>query len=428
MTTESNEIDISPMLIDINKVLKGHLTAILGPMINEKNAIQNILLNMPYVNNLKKENNILKNNIFQLKTELNVLKQYYDKELENASKKNVKLEVRDSKSGTPQTPSKIVELKQQMWRTNTKVNSNEESVSGYDGLYDEEDEDEDEDEDDMSEYEECNRCEKMNNIDLLDNGSCLNCLSDEKTEIKNITLKNLNNITKIDENGMSVSFCETILNSQKAGEHATIDSDSDECVSADTERDLMELTKENVKEDEEKEEDEEEAAEEEDEDEEEVVEEEDEDEDEEVEEEEEDEEVDEEDEEVEEEDEEVEEEDEEVEEEDEEVEEEDEEVEEEDEDEDEEIEEEEDEDEEVEEDEDEEVEEDSIQVDNQEYDDDDDEDMEVEDVEIDGIQYLTTSPVDGKIYQCDDEGEMKEDENGDFIVCGIFKNGIANFI
>ena len=54
--------------------------------------------------------------------------------------------------------------------------------------------------------------------------------------------------------------------------------------------------------------------------------------------------------------------------------------------------------------------------------------MEVEDVEIDGVQYLTTSPVDGKIYQCDDEGEMKEDENGDFIVCGIFKNGIANFI
>ena len=149
MSTESNEIDISPMLMDINKVLKGHLTSILGPMINEKNAIHNILLNMPYVHRLKKENTILKNNIFQLKTELNVLKQYYDKELENASKKNVKLEVRDSKSGTPETPSKIVELKQQMWRTNTKVNSTEDTGNVYNGLYGE-DEDEGEDEDDKT--------------------------------------------------------------------------------------------------------------------------------------------------------------------------------------------------------------------------------------------------------------------------------------
>ena len=245
ISSESNEIDITPMLMDINKVLKGHLTTILGPMINEKNAIRNILLNMPYVQKLKSENSVLQKNIIQLKTELNVLKQYYDKQLENASKKNVKLEVRDAKSGTPKTPSKIVELKQEMWRTNTKLDSNENSLSGYDGLYDEDEDDEDED--DMSEYEECNRCEKMNNIDLLNNGSCLKCLSDEKTETKNITLKKLNNITKIDENGMSASFCETILNSQKAGEQATIDTDEDECVSADTERDLVELTKDKVK-------------------------------------------------------------------------------------------------------------------------------------------------------------------------------------
>jgi len=179
ISSESNEIDITPMLMDINKVLKGHLTTILGPMINEKNAIRNILLNMPYVQKLKSENSVLQKNIIQLKTELNVLKQYYDKQLENASKKNVKLEVRDAKSGTPKTPSKIVELKQEMWRTNTKLDSNENSLSGYDGLYDEDEDDEDED--DMSEYEECNRCEKMNNIDLLNNGSCLKCLSDEKT-------------------------------------------------------------------------------------------------------------------------------------------------------------------------------------------------------------------------------------------------------
>ena len=31
-------------------------------------------------------------------------------------------------------------------------------------------------------------------------------------------------------------------------------------------------------------------------------------------------------------------------------------------------------------------------------------------------------------YKCDDDGEIMEDENGDFIICGYFKNGIANFI
>ncbi len=405
MSSESNEIDISPMLIDINKVLKGHLTNILGPMINENNAIHNILLNMPYVLRLKKENTALRNNIIQLKTELNVLKQYYDKELENASKKNVKLEVRDSKSGTPETPSKIVELKQQMWRTNTKVNSIKDNNSMYNGLYGEDDDDDDDDdgeETDMSEYEECNRCEKMNNVDLLDNGSCLTCLEDEKNETKNITLKKLNAVTNIDENGMSTSFCGTILNSQKAGEHATIDTDSDEdeCVSAETAKDLLELNKVKQEKGEE------------------VVEEDEEDEEDEDEEDEEDEEEEEEEEEEDEEDEEEEEDGED--EEDEEDEEED--GEDEDEDDDEDDEEELDEEEEEEEEDDEEV---SIQANDQE---DDDEDMEVEDVEIDGVQYLTTSPVDGKIYQCDDEGEMKEDENGDFIVCGIFKNGIANFI
>ena len=47
MTQSENEIDISPMLNDINKVLKGHLSSLLGPIINEKNAIQSVLLNMP---------------------------------------------------------------------------------------------------------------------------------------------------------------------------------------------------------------------------------------------------------------------------------------------------------------------------------------------------------------------------------------------
>ena len=58
----------------------------------------------------------------------------------------------------------------------------------------------------------------------------------------------------------------------------------------------------------------------------------------------------------------------------------------------------------------------------------DEEELDVEDVEIDGVQYLTTSTENGEIYKCDCDGEILEDENGDFIICGYFKNGIANFI
>ena len=77
MTHNENEIDISPMLKDINAVLKGHLTSLLGPIINEKNAIQNILLNMPYVKRLKAEIEVLRRHIFQLKTELETNKKFY---------------------------------------------------------------------------------------------------------------------------------------------------------------------------------------------------------------------------------------------------------------------------------------------------------------------------------------------------------------
>ena len=58
----------------------------------------------------------------------------------------------------------------------------------------------------------------------------------------------------------------------------------------------------------------------------------------------------------------------------------------------------------------------------------DEEAMEVEDVEIDGISYLTTGTVNGDIYKLDSEGEILEDENGDWVKVGYFKDGISFFI
>ena len=58
----------------------------------------------------------------------------------------------------------------------------------------------------------------------------------------------------------------------------------------------------------------------------------------------------------------------------------------------------------------------------------DEEAMEVEDVEIDGISYLTTGTVNGDIFKLDSEGEILEDENGDWVKVGYFKDGNSFFI
>ena len=315
-TQNQNEIDISPMLKDINTVLKGHLTTLLGPIINEKNAIHSVLLNMPYVKRLKAENEMLRVRVIQINTELEALKKYYEKELENASKKNVKLEVRDSISSSTETPSKIVELKNQMWRKNEKVNSQEDDDDPYDDddLEDEDDDEDEENEDD--EYE-----------------------SPIITNLK-IALNKSDNVVEITSNG-------------------TIETSEEETDSTIKNVTVWNLNKEENSENKEEEDDDEE---------EEDVE---------------DEEEDEEDEDEEEEDEEEDEEDE---------------------------------------------EEDNEDDDANTQDNDDEEELDVEDVEIDGVQYLTTSTDNGEIYKCDDNGEIMEDENGDFIICGYFKNGIANFI
>ena len=153
MAKSDNEFDISPMLSDINEVLKQHLRNLLGPIISEKNAIQSILLNMPYVKRLKAENEALRKKLFQMKTELHTTITFYQKELENANKKNVKLEVRDSVSNQDETPSKIVELKNQMWRKNEKVSSQDDEEENNLYLYGEEEDDEDEVEEDEDEEE-----------------------------------------------------------------------------------------------------------------------------------------------------------------------------------------------------------------------------------------------------------------------------------
>ena len=65
----------------------------------------------------------------------------------------------------------------------------------------------------------------------------------------------------------------------------------------------------------------------------------------------------------------------------------------------------------------------------EEYSDDkDDEEIEIEDVEIDGKTYVTDDLKNGSIYDCDSDGEILENEDGDWIKIGYFKDSISFFI
>ena len=96
-----------------------------------------------------------------------------------------------------------------------------------------------------------------------------------------------------------------------------------------------------------------------------------------------------------------------------------------DEDEDDEDEDEEDEEDEEEEDEEDEDEEDEDEEDEDEEDEEEEGDFEVEDVTIDGTEYVATNTINGTIYKLDSEGEILENENGDFVKAGYYKNGIS---
>jgi hypothetical protein len=49
----------------------------------------------------------------------------------------------------------------------------------------------------------------------------------------------------------------------------------------------------------------------------------------------------------------------------------------------------------------------------------------VEDVEIDGKLYVVTNTENGTIYKIDSDGEILEDEMGEWIKAGYYKKGIS---
>ena len=54
--------------------------------------------------------------------------------------------------------------------------------------------------------------------------------------------------------------------------------------------------------------------------------------------------------------------------------------------------------------------------------------MDVEEIVIDNEVYLTENQQNGDIYECDEDGEILEDDNGEWVKVGYFKDGISFFI
>ena len=413
MSTEIKP-EISTMIDDVNYVLKKHLSSLLNPILHENEKTHHVLLNIPFIRKLYDEN----------KKKDKIIKNLSEK-LESFGKGSLKLEVSEVNNNISFIKSKI-ELN--IENENKKITLN--SLN-----YCSEDSNENSSEDSYNYTDECSDINISKFSSSPEISSILENLKKAKENYESPIEKQLNNFTLLenDEDKKKISIAKTVLLAQKAGEYATIDTDSEEDVSAETDRDLMIQSKEKMlqermkldedadddglvsEKDEEDEEDEEEEAEDEEDEEEEEGEEDEEDEDDEDEKDEKDEAEEKDDEDEEDEEEEAEEKDDEDEEDEEEEEKDEEEKEDEDE---------KDEDDEDEKDEDEEDEEEAEEKDEE----DEDDELEVEEVTIKGKKYLTDDTNNGYIYKCDNDGEMIFDKYDDFIIIGNFKGGKAIFI
>jgi len=91
--TEQNSdgIDISNMLNDVNKVLHQHLTGLLTPMLREKQSIHQVLLNMPMVKQLQDEHLKAHQTVYAIQAEAKALKIFYEGELSAKNSELIKV-------------------------------------------------------------------------------------------------------------------------------------------------------------------------------------------------------------------------------------------------------------------------------------------------------------------------------------------------
>ena len=97
-----NNIDISVIIEDVSNLLKDKLINAISPIINEKQQVDNLLLNMPSIQNILKENIDLKEEVIKLNNKLDKLRNKYKEQFlqlplntnifKNQRNKNIQLE------------------------------------------------------------------------------------------------------------------------------------------------------------------------------------------------------------------------------------------------------------------------------------------------------------------------------------------------
>jgi len=100
-----NNIDISVIIEDVSNLLKDKLINAISPIINEKQQVDNLLLNMPSIQNILKENIDLKEEVIKLNNKLDKLRNKYKEQFlqlplntnifKNQRNKNIQLEIEE---------------------------------------------------------------------------------------------------------------------------------------------------------------------------------------------------------------------------------------------------------------------------------------------------------------------------------------------
>ena len=380
---ECSTPQVKLILDDINNVLNNHL----GNFFVEKNAFEKMLLNMPYVQNIVKENDELK------KENKNLKRQHFENNIENAVDSKLELEICE----IPKNYIDITQdLDEKVTANNVKRNATEvnASLSLWGINYASTSEEDSEDDEELDNTYANPMTQQVNLFSNTRKKILINEDGDKKESFGNL----LNNLA-IDVK--KVNSYDNLLNELNDTKKIKINNEfsvfNEESHNEEDEEDDEEITNicNNAKQEERLEDEELEEEEEQEEDEE-----------------------DEEDEEEDQEDEDEEDEDEEEEEEDEELEEEEEDEELEEEEEDEELEEEEEDEELEEEEEDEELEEEEEEEDEElEEDEEDDEEYDVEEIELSGIKYYTTDLNNGIIFEFLENEDIGEE-------LGKLQNGV----
>jgi len=206
--TNQQGIDISPMLNDVNKVLHMHLTNLLNPVLSERQNVREILKNMPFVRNLAQENEVLKRTNTGLNMDISTMKSYYEDilkekesviqemvlKLEQLEKGTVRLEVKEKNDENKE------EFNPEMsYSENTKITENSLTLASNDNLgrfmslmSDDDEDSNEEDSEEEYEYEEDSEEENKKDDEEEDEDEDENDEEDDDEEDDDEDVKNKN--------------------------------------------------------------------------------------------------------------------------------------------------------------------------------------------------------------------------------------------